>query len=258
MAQEELAGALYDYVYRDTGRITSYYAQLFGGLLKSSERTDADRQTKETAGKLDLQLFGGTRASTSSIETSLRNVSDPHDIIITDVLRQLVKDNRFHENVGNAPDGALVLEQGSLVFVDGSILRMASPIIEALLVQQRKKPRRERDEAALHAMEMVRGLLDKISVPSAYLFKTRSGVLVAGTLRDEGMVEPISMYHFKHGTTGLSGIYLVGIKEMPTGGWDLPSTPLIGASQQFAVELGKLVFPPEAIRLTPLAMFRKL
>jgi len=40
---EEQTGALYDFLYRDSNRIASYYAQLFGGRLSSFEETFGGR-----------------------------------------------------------------------------------------------------------------------------------------------------------------------------------------------------------------------
>lgn len=81
---------------------------------------------------------------------------------------------------------------------------------------------------------------------------------MAGTIKESGMEEPISSYYFKHGTAGLADVYLVGIKETPTLSFSLPNTQLMGAGQQAAQALSDLVFPPEAIRVTPIALFREL
>ena len=53
-------------------------------------------------------------------------------------------------------------------------------------------------------------------------------------------------------------VYLIGIKEVPSSTFTFPNTQLIGAGQQAAQALSDMLFPPEAIRVTPLALFRKL
>jgi hypothetical protein len=64
--------------------------------------------------------------------------------------------------------------------------------------------------------------------------------------------------YFKHGTAGLAEVYVIGIKEFPSGAFSLPQTQLIGTGQQAAQVLSNLLFPSEAIRVIPLAFFRKL
>jgi hypothetical protein len=64
--------------------------------------------------------------------------------------------------------------------------------------------------------------------------------------------------YFKHSTAGLAEVYVIDIKEIPSGAFSLPQTQLIGAGQQAAQVLRNLLFPSEAIRVTPLAFFRKL
>ena len=72
------------------------------------------------------------------------------------------------------------------------------------------------------------------------------------------MEEPISSYYFKHGAAGLAEVYIIGIKEIPSEVFSLPQAQLIGAGQQAAQILSNLLFPSEAIRVPPLALFRKL
>ena len=71
------------------------------------------------------------------------------------------------------------------------------------------------------------------------------------------MEEPIASYYFKYGALDLASVYVIGIKEIPSGTFSLPNTQLIGTGQQAAQALSELLFPSDAIRVTPLALFRK-
>jgi hypothetical protein len=48
---------------------------------------------------------------------------------------------------------------------------------------------------------MIEGLFHKVPLPSAFVLQT-ADVQLAGTLKDEGMAEPISSYYFATGLTG--------------------------------------------------------
>jgi len=100
--------------------------------------------------------------------------------------------------------------------------------------------------------------LQKISLPSAFILQTSEGTQVVGTIKEAGMEEAISNYYFKHGTAGLSDVYMVGVKEVPSSSFKLPDSQLFSAGQQMAQALSDMLFPPDAIRITPIALFRKL
>ena len=67
MAQGEPPAALYDFLYKDSNRIVSYYAQLFGGRLSSLEETGAERSTSEKSAKLNAPIIGGELKSAEEI-----------------------------------------------------------------------------------------------------------------------------------------------------------------------------------------------
>lgn len=51
---------------------------------------------------------------------------------------------------------------------------------------------------------------------------------------------------------------MIGIKEVPSPSFTLPDTVLLGAAQQAAQGLSDMLFPSLAIKVTPIALFRKL
>ena len=59
---------------------------------------------------------------------------------------------------------------------------------------------------------MIQGILGAVAIPSAFMLQVNDGRQLAGTLKEAGMEEPISTYHFKHGVSGLADVHLIGIK----------------------------------------------
>ena len=57
MEQDEQAVELYDFLYKDAGRIASYYAQIFSGRLSSLEETDSERDSKDQGGRLKFDCI---------------------------------------------------------------------------------------------------------------------------------------------------------------------------------------------------------
>jgi hypothetical protein len=95
--QDALPVALYDFLYKDSARIASYYAQLFSGRLSSLEQSDSTKDSKDQAAGLNVAIVtGGVKASNES-QTTTKRIIDPHDIITTDVLSHLISEKRISE-----------------------------------------------------------------------------------------------------------------------------------------------------------------
>jgi len=250
--------SLYDFLYRDAGRMASYYAQIFSGRLSSLEQTDSERTSEDKGAKLNIHVASGDLKHTRETSRTAKRTIDPHDVITTDVLAFLGENNRIEPSVLEAAHGALVLTHGTLVFIERSMAELAVLSFDLMITEEERKPKKQQDPAGLQGMRFIREFLPQLSIPSAFVMQGSDGCQVAGTIKEDGMEEPISSYYFKHGAAGLANVYLIGIKEVPSEAFTLPSTQLIGAGQQAAQALTDMLFPPEAIRVTPLALFRKL
>lgn len=258
MEQEEQQVALYDFIYRDSARISSYYAQIFGGRLTTLEETDSARDTVDKSARMNVQVAAGDiKSSKENLAASKRTI-DPHDIITTDVLVFLQGTGRLEADIDVAPHGSLMIASGTIVFVDRGVLSLADLVFELEIVAKRKAARTPAEKSEVAQLELVRKFLAKLDLPSGFLLQTQDGVQVAGTIKESGMEEPISTYYFKHGSAGLSDVYLIAIKEAPTYSFTLPNTQLIGAGQIAVQALADMLFPPQAIKVTPVALFRKL
>ncbi len=71
----EPMAALYDFLYRDAGRMASDYAQIFSGRLSALEQTDMDRTSEGKGAKLDIHIASGDLKHTS--ETTVRPPGPP-------------------------------------------------------------------------------------------------------------------------------------------------------------------------------------
>ena len=258
MEQDAQTDVLYDFLYRDSSRITSYYAQIFGGKLTSLENTDTDRKTKDRGGKLDLEVLGGDLRSGKEISQSQTRIIDPHDLIATDVLVQLSSDNRLNVDVNNAPHGSLVLTSGTLILIDKTMLELAAVVLEAQAKEAVNNARGAAEKAAARAQQQIVPMIRSITLPSGFLLRTPDGLDIVGTVKEDGMEEPISTYYFKHGLAGLASVYIMGIKEEPSYSVSLPPEKIIGMGQVFAKALQEIMFPEAAITVTPIALFREI
>jgi hypothetical protein len=249
---------LYDYLYRDSNRIASYYAQIFKGKLSSVEETNSRRESRDSMARASVKLVSGDLKSLVENQNTVKEVFDPHDLTTSDVLSFFAENAWLDEDLAAAPHGGLVISKGTMTFVDRYITEAGIEAIKMMLPEVRKQAKTQEARLELKAQELGIKVLEKLTVPSAFALRTDEGHLAVGTIKDDGMEEPILTYYFKHGTAGLSDVYLIGIKEVPSSKFVLPNTQLLGAGQMAAQGLSDLLFPPDAIRVTPIALFRKL
>jgi hypothetical protein len=256
--QDVQTDALYDFLYRDSNRIGSLYAQIFGGKLSSFEQSKSEREATDKSAKLGVSGSGFEGKLTSDSQSSLKKSFDATDILAGDVLGILTKDDRFRKDVRDAPHGSLILANGTLVFVDKGMVEMSSLIFDMLIGAEQRKSKKERNEESIQSLTIIKRFMTSVTIPSAFLLRTAEGYDIVGTIKDSGMEEPISTYYFKHGVAGLADVYLVGIKEVPSPAFSIPDNQLFGAGQKAAEALSNMLFPKEALRVTPVALFRKL
>jgi hypothetical protein len=258
MESDEQKVALYDFLYRDSSRITSLYAQIFGGHLTSLEETDSLRDSKDKSARISAAVASGDIKSSEENLTSHKRVSVPHDILATDVLAFFHEQERIFDDVLTAPHGAMVRAKGTLLLIDHSMLRLAALGLKAEAESKRKTAKTPQEKAEVQELKQVIPFLESLDLPSGFLLHTDEGLNIAGTVKEGGMEEPISTYYFKHGTAGLSSVHLVGIKEQPTHSFSLPNTQLVGVGQFAAQALRNMMFPPDATMVTPITLFREL
>jgi hypothetical protein len=258
MGQDGPEAVLYDFLYRDAGRIASYYAQIFGGRLSLLERSSSERNAADIASKLNVALASLDSRSTSETQSAVKRVIDPHDIIAVDVLSYLNENGYIQTDIHAAAHGTMIVAKGTMLFIDRSMVEVAALTMDVVIQEQMRMPRGKRDEGTLQGAKIIKDFVAKLSIPSAFLLQTETGSQIVGTIKDIGMEEPISSYYFKHGTAGLAEVYVIGIKELPSSSFTLPNTQLIGAGQQAAQALSNMLFPADAVRVTPLALFRRI
>jgi hypothetical protein len=201
VGQDEQTGALYDFLYKDSGRVASYYAQIFGGRLASLERTDSDLERKSQTAGVNVHVAKGDVGTANEIQASTKSIIDPHDLVTTDVLSWIMQNGQVRDDVTDAPHGSLVKAYGTLVFVDKYMIEVALVGLE-IAAEEKPEARTPEEKSRAKSFENLKKILAKIVLPSAFVVLTETGIQIAGTVKESGMEEPISTYYFKHGTIG--------------------------------------------------------
>jgi hypothetical protein len=249
---------LIDLLYRDHNRIASYYAQLFGGRLSAHEKTTTTRESHSSDTKASLGVFASDLLNGRELTNSVRDSVDPHDLLVIDVLAELMGSGRVQDDPHRATHGALVHARGSIGFIDRTMLLIAASSLGFSVEDPSTRPRGKRESDESRNARALKKSLETMLMPSCFLLRCDDGTALVGTVKDNGMEEPISSYYFRHGSLGLSEVHLVGLVEHPSPS-DLPlEGPLIATSQVAADALSAMVLPVDGVRVTPLVLYREV
>jgi len=157
------------FLYKDSGRIASYYAQLFGGRLSSLEELAYERNAIDAGTKVNLAVASGDVKSVDEVQSSSKRIIDPHDVITTDVLSFLNEKQYIRDDLNAAPHSSLILTKGTLVFIDRHMVELAAFVFDAAIQEERNKPKSRQDKSAIQVANLIKRFLSKLQLPSAFL-----------------------------------------------------------------------------------------
>lgn len=254
--QDERTGALYDFLYRDAGRITSWYSQLFSGRLTSLERLNQETETSSRDLKLSAAVLAGDILHSKQIQESSKRTFDPHETITTDVLATLSQGGHISSDIDGAANGSLIIATGTLMLIDSTMFSIMRSTFESQLKALRSAPKRPGMRESLAQLEDSVAIITAIAFPSAFILNIKGGGQVVGTLQDGGMHESITSYYFKHGWAGISEVSMIGIKEVADNETEIVLPEFFSAVRTAAAAMSTLLFPEDSIKATPLVLFR--
>ena len=250
---------LYDFLYRDPQRLASYYAQLFSGRLTQSEKVSGTRESANQTAKVTAGIAGVDLQTLRETQESLKEVIDPHDVATVDLLAHLVQHVVTAENIEMANPGDVVRVQGRLIFLDKTMLELAGMGLDVMLSNLKSRPKAQRDQSEIQNLEMARKIMPKLPMPSSFLLHCDDGTVVAGPIKDAGLDEPIGGHYLKHGSQGVVGVQVVGIKESDKAeGTNFTASPFMQGMGKMLRGFEDILFPPGTLKVSPLAIYREV
>jgi hypothetical protein len=251
----EPVAQLFDFLYRDPRRIESLYAQFFEGLFMSLQKKSAVTYGDEKRAKLSAAVAEGGLGVTRGTLEERSETFQPHDNVLLDLLSRLRSESWIAEDYKVATQGRFVLVEGTIFFADRYLLSLAEMGLE--LAMRDAKTKGGAGKADVRMYEMIRKLIPKMSLASSFYLLTETGDVVTGTIKEEGLDEPISAYYFKHGAGGIARVQVLGIKEQvgsSSASWG--SAPFFEGIRQAVGAMRDMFFPADDIRVTPITIFR--
>ncbi|HEX2866513.1 MAG TPA: hypothetical protein VHO03_05705 [Ignavibacteriales bacterium] len=251
------AVSLYDFLYKDLSKISSYYAQVFSGHLTKIEKTSSSDESlaKNTGGDLKVLKYEQTLKEGLSEQT--KNVFDPHDLTTTDVLSFLMENGFVSKDPMQAGNGDLVLIEGSLLMMDKMILDLSVSSIESMLAFAGQGQKSKDIKNLKSFTTIMKNFIQKMPIDATYLLKS-DGSYYAGTIKEQYMDDPVSSYYLKYGSKGITDVFLIGFKNFSDEYFEVEENSLFGYGQKNIDAIKNLIIPQSAISITPIAIFRKV
>lgn len=250
-------GEIYDFLYRDAERIASYYAQIWNGRLLGIEETASETERSEETIKGDVKIASSESKIVSEAQFQQKRNVDMHDAATVDLLIRLAAQRAEKKGFGN-----IYVLSGTCFFLDRSVLKYAGPMIDAALPNLKQKtnsPKQAKENArAAELAKSIKQLISVIDMPSGFLLRVSDELSVCGPIKESGLDQPISAILFRAGRMGLANTYVVGMTEELAPNVQANISPMADAQCQLADTFLPLLFPTSALRMVPLAIYRKV
>ncbi|GAA5786146.1 hypothetical protein YWS52_24690 [Chitiniphilus shinanonensis] len=260
---------LFDFVYLDRDKLSSYSAQLFAdGVLtgtKSSHQSTEHSGSKFDAGVKGLISAGGSDGE--SIAKSLERHFDASWTLPINVLNALDENGMIRRSLDNARIGNLVLIKGNVQFVDlrmiqeiwGPIMNLGSASDKKCITAAQRRHKAEEDKSTTALVQILSKLPHTLQMR---LFGF--GGQIWASLKHGNMVVNPDDFAFKHGSCIPGKWYCLGILDALPDNDEQPNIPN-GMSQIESAMLDMLeVLKDQFGRrsgdygVSPIAIFRKV
>lgn len=189
--------ALFNFIYKNNELIQSLYAQIFSGLLQSTEtqETAKHREGGIMEGKIP-PIVKGNLSSEDANEKTIRMVMDPHDAMLNDVLVTLAP--RMKHDLSDVHFGDMIHIKGKLFVIPSAIERNGMDLLFEAFSPQidlSKIPKNARSNAKSFIKKAIVG--DEQGC--RFLFSTTDDEIMRGVLNIENLIENQKELTFKYG-----------------------------------------------------------
>jgi hypothetical protein len=259
--------SLFDFLYVDTYRIKSYYAQLTGfGALSGLKMSDNTVMTQLKEASIGVPTVTGGKLSHTDMVTNAGERSyDPIPSMPSDVINRLDELGFIERKLSNNNLGSLVLLSGKLGISDISLLKDISDIMlkqaaeEKAQAEPNPKKRKQVYEQEIKSNKHIAEFLKHIPYSlEARLILDNDEVWM--TLNREEIIGSAYEINFKHGDFLSGNYYVLGVLDAtPNDDYSnhQHQNELRVAMSIMTQELKKLMGRPNSCYgITPIAIFR--
>ncbi len=252
MELEKQKVLLYDFLYIDKHKITSLYAQIFGGHLKKIEKTSESQKISTREYSLGVGIAKSKFGFNDSVGEEKKETIEPHDILTIDVLSYLVEN---HKNF----DDLIILKNGKVIFINEFSIKILTKSMDLFLsvISHDKTIDKKDRKAVKNILELLSKFLETAPISPVFLYQNENK-LYGGTINENYLSEPIMSYYLKHGTSWIIDISLIGFLEKTSNDIILNDEHILTSTSEIYNAFSTLIFPENTKKIIPLALLKKL
>lgn len=280
MAEQRTMKSIYDFIYIDTNKIHSYYAQLTDGLPNQKKVSNKEGMVRSARGVIgSTQVALGEGSGSSAREESLEEMMDMAHVLPRDMINLLDAHKLIARKLGANNLGRLVLVKGLLHMFDAhSFNKLSGPI---LTITKRNLGEEAFKEALGDFDDVMMGAVKELL--SSYPARIQANIQVEGekitsyawmSLDEALFTSGYIDFSLKHNQASIEDFHVLGILDsLPSQFEDeqvkikreklvnkVTSSMPLGlfgseASQKTKVFMGR---PEDFYGITPVCIFRKI
>lgn len=270
---------LYDFIYADTKRISSYLSQIDPtGVITAIKEVVGESDSVDTSGELNVKLFKAALKGVGINSQSLERQFDATPTLPWSLLHLLREQGYLGDDLASTPVGRMVFLKGSLSIIDVRLLKDAwRPNVEVLRLDNQnaldaqkergllngkayQDAKRDLDKRMEYEAAIVE-MLEKLPHTVNITFRTNQGNCWAATSGANFLVDPEELI-LKHGPD-ISGVWYMAsiIDAPPEPESDLPPIDGQGKLSDLILRSTKFIRhhfgrPAEHYAVTPIAIYR--
>jgi hypothetical protein len=278
-SESESIDYLYDFIYADTRRISSYLSQIDpSGVITAIKEVVGESDNINTAGQLSVKVFRATLKGFSGNSQSLERQFDATPTLPWTLLHHLDEQSYLGKDLKNTPIGRIVSLKGSLRIVDLRLMKDVwkpnADVIrlqrEAFLKSQKKEGaltnarHKEEEENLKKAMEYefaITAMIEKLPHTANITFSTGQGRCWAATSGDNFLINPEELI-LKHGPDIFGTWHMAAIVDAkpepqtqppPDEEFEYLSDMILRSTKFIRYHFGR---PANHYAVTPIAIYR--
>lgn len=240
---------LYNFLYKNSAILSSFYAQMFGGLRLKDTNIDTISTQEEN------KLSGGysstykTSSTVSTEQQSKNQEIDPQEIVMIDTLSILSKNAK---SIEDAKNGEIVKIPATIFLLDKALFDLMLPNIADFMILDAPK---NQHKQIRQTANLIKKLFSSIRFDPLVFIHSAQDITV-GTIKENFLQESIASFHIKHGSKGLDDVYVIGIKEESLGTLYMEDTQKSAAD--FTDVVKEMIIPHGSYTITPIAIYREI
>lgn len=267
MAQEQPSTvSLYDFLYLDSGRLSSYLAQLDeNGILKTIDRSQSADESESEQNSVGYSSTHKAQVDGRSHSKSANRHYDASSTALYSVMDLLDKHGLIQKNISETNIGQIVLCAGQITFQDIRMMRdLWEPIMNMHFQNQPGKGKPNSQERANR--DNLKALLKALPHSLLLMLTTLEDDSFWASLDEENLLINENDITLKHGASFAGQWHCLGILDAKPDSENDSPFPSSAAHNDFFVGMAEMAGhirtflgrPTFSYGITPIAIFREI